>query len=220
MKHLSKDRSSAFPSRIAVTEYLPVIHTAIATIESELASGLDLNRISNLTHLSAPGQFESWQTAHALNVLKAWLRGSKFTADNYGLSKLDSKAKWGEMLEIFRTKLAEYSNQAVIFEIVFSHTGRMTRDIMGTILSHDFESDGSRTEMLIRLVESGKGYVPTKTIRRLLDSKSEDAIRKMIKVINLTVGHKLRLPPDYNLIESKRRSGYRINPIYHIVVMD
>lgn len=114
-------------------------------------------------------------------------------------------------------KILEYQNDVPVIVLTLSRNGRITRSVDGTTFEHDFESDGFKKEILFMLLENND-HVPTSEIKRRTGSKSIESVSKTIAAINTILKIKLQLPTKGKVIESKRASGYRLNPLYNIVI--
>jgi hypothetical protein len=148
-----------------------------------------------------------------------WLNGSDFTTRHFYLQKKDKSAKWADMIAILNAKILEYQNDTPVIVLSVSRSGRITRTIDGTVLEHEFESDGFKKDILFMLHEHD-GYMPTREIQKRLGSKSAESVSKTIAAINTVLRIKLQLPKKQDVIESKRASGYRLNPLYNIVIIN
>ena len=71
---------------------------------------------------------------------------------------------------------------------------------------------------ILRYLAENKGYQNTDVIAYSLEGKNEQVIRTEIGKIKEKVSHFLGMK-NMDLIESKKGSGYRINPKYHIKAM-
>jgi hypothetical protein len=75
--------------------------------------------------------------------------------------------------------------------------------------THHFNPGTGRYKLLKLLSEN---FIQTATLSEKLGNKSEQTIRTDVKIINRDAKYKLNLTND--LVEGKRRSGYRISPNY------
>lgn len=202
-------------SRHTIAEYLPEIKGICAAIEVEMARhGLD--DITQLQPLPAIEQYGRSKIIYAMMLINEWLKGSSFKTHVYFLQKSDKDVKWVDMLEILNAKILEYQNDVPVIVLTLSHSGRITRTIDGATFEHDFESDGFKKDILFMLHEYD-GYIQTRDIQKRLGSKSTESVSKTIAAINTVLRAKLQFPKKQDVIESKRGSGYRLNPLYNIV---
>ena len=203
-------------SRHAIAEYLPEIKGICAAIEVEMAK-YDLDGLLQLQPLSAIEQYGRSKIVYTMMLINEWLKDTPFKTHIYFLQKKDKNTKWADMLKILNAKILEYQNDVPVIVLTLSRTGRITRSVDGTTLEHDFESDGFKKDILFMLHEHD-GYVPTLDIQKRLGSKSTESVSKTIAAVNAVLRVKLQLPKKQDMIESKRGSGYRLNPMYNIVI--
>lgn len=203
-------------SRHTIAEYLPEIKGICASIEVEMARH-DLDKLAQLQPLPAIEQYGRSKIVYALMLMNEWLKDSSFKTQVYFLQKTDKNARWVDMLKILNAKILEYQNDVSIVVLHLHRNGHITRSIDDAILDHDFESDGLKKEILIALLEN-EGYMKTRDIQKRIGSKSTEAVSKTVASINNTLRTKLQLSKTKDVIESKRGSGYRLNPLYNIVI--
>lgn len=202
-------------SRHTIAEYFPEIKGICACLEVEMARH-DLDKLSQLQPLPAIEQYGRSKIVYAMMLINEWLEGSSFKTHVYFLQKTDKNARWADMLKILNTKILEHQNDASIIVLHLYRNGRITRSIDDAILDHDFES-GLKKEILITLLEE-EGYMKTKDIQKRTGSKSTEVVSKTIAGINGILRIRLQLSKDQDVIESKRGSGYRLNPVYNVVI--
>lgn len=203
-------------SRYTIAEYLPEIKGICACIEVEMAKQ-DLDNLLQLQPFPAIEQYGRSKIVYAMMLINEWLEGSSFKSHVFFLQKIDRNAKWADMLKILNAKILEYQNDVPVTVLTLSRSGHITRTVGSTTLEHDFGSDGFKKEILFMLLENS-GYVPTNEIKQRTGSKSVESISKTIAAINTVLKAKLQLPAKEKVIESKRGSGYRLNPLCNIVV--
>ncbi|MBY0473104.1 HTH domain-containing protein [Patescibacteria group bacterium] len=203
-------------SRHAIAEYLPEIKGICASIEVELSKH-DLDRLTELQPLPAIEQYGRSKVVYAMMLVHEWLSGSAFTTHHVYLQKKDKSAKWADMIAILNAKIIEHQNDAPVIVLSISRSGRITRTIDGTALEHEFDSDGFKKDILFMLHEHD-GYIPTRDIQKRIGAKSTEVVSKTIAAINTVLHTKLQLPKKQDVIESKRGSGYRLNPLYNVVI--
>ncbi len=205
-------------SRHTIAEYMPEIKGICASIEVELSKH-DLDGLTQLQPLPAIEQYGRSKIVYAMMLVHEWLNGSAFTTHHVYLQKKDKSAKWADMIAILNAKILEYQNDTPVIVLSVSRSGRITRTIDGTVMEHEFESDGFKKDILFMLHEHD-GYMPTEDIRKRLGSKSAAAVSKTIAAVNSVLRTRLQLPKKQDVIESKRGSGYRLNPLYNIVIVN
>lgn len=205
-------------SRHTIAEYLPEIKGICASVEVEMSKH-DLDGLSEIQPLPAIEQYGRSKIVYAMMLIHEWLNDSNFTTRHFYLQKKDKSAKWTDMLAILNTKILEYQNDAPVIILSLSRNGRITRTVDGTILEHDFESEGLKKEILYTLYEHD-GYMQTREIQKRIRSKSTESVSKTIAAINTVLRSKLQLPKEHDVIESKRGSGYRLNTLYNIVIVN
>ncbi len=203
-------------SRHTIAEYLPEIKGICASIEVEMAKH-DLDRLPQLQPLPAMEQYGRSKIVYALMLIHEWLEGSAFTTTHFHLQKKDTNAKWADMLQILNAKILEHQNDVPVIVLTLSRSGRITRTVDGATFEHDFKSDGFKKDILFMLDEND-GYVQTRDIQKRLGSKSAASVPKTTAAINTALRTKLKLPKKQDVIESKRVSGYRLNPLYNIII--
>ncbi len=203
-------------SRHTIAEYLPEIKGICASIEVEMAKH-DLDGLSELQPLPAIEQYGRSKIVYTMMLINEWLKDTPFSTHSIYLKKNDKGARWEDMLKMLNTKILEYQNDVSIIVFNLSRNGRITRTINDVVLEHDFSSDGFKKELLSALLENG-GYIKTRDLQKKIGSKSAESVAKTIAAINTALRSKLQLPQKQKVIESKRSSGYRLNPLYNIVL--
>ncbi len=203
-------------SRNTVAEYLPEIKGICASLEVEMVRH-DLDGLIQLQPLPAIEQYGRSKIVYAMMLINEWLKDSSFKTHVYFFQKTDKNTKWVDMLKILNAKILEYQNDVPVIVLTLSRSGRIIRTVDGGTFEHDFESDGFKKEILFMLHENN-GYVQTKDLKQRTGSKSTESVAKTIATINNVLRAKLQLPTKEKVIESKRASGYRLNPLYNIVI--
>lgn len=203
-------------SRIAVNEYLPVIRAFLASMEIERATMKDYDSAPRLGHEFLESRFDHGFVMGAMDLIEVWLRGTQFTGGYGGIRKLDPSVSWVDLINLLHEKIDDYANGAPIIVLGLLKTGLMTRELNGQIFECPFETDKMKLKIILAL-HNGE-CVPTIILQRILESKSEDSVSKMIEKINSATRVKLRLPKLEKLIKNDSGSGYYINPIYNLVV--
>ena len=203
-------------SRVTVEEYLPIIKSIFASFEVQDRYNDDMEKFNALRVNYLEKDFGSSRLLHAMKLIGVWLNGTKFQVNVFQFIKNDPEAKWSEMLNVIHAKFMEYANDLPIIVLTLTSSGRITREVNGIVLTHDFVGEKIKAQILTWLPNDGS-YLKTEKLRVLVGSKSVQSLSKMINAINGNTTSKLGLPKNKALIESKRGSGYRINPIYNLV---
>lgn len=203
-------------SRSTVAKYLPVIEAAIAGIEAEQGTIPQADKSTSLFMRFLEEEFGSVEVDHAMDVITVWLRGSKFSANVAWINKPNKETSWDELLQILHGKMLEFKNNAPVIVLCFSDSGRMTRIENGYTMQSDFAPDSQGAVMIELLVKHG-GYISTREICDRIGCAGADALNIVKNRLNKNLGEDLQLPKTHKIIDSKRLSGYRINPIYNIV---
>jgi len=191
---------------------MPVLKAICASVEVGITAN-DLDGLDRLQLGHLEKEFGISKITHATNIINLWLQGSSFEATPYFLKKKNNEARWEEMLELLHSKMA---NTGVgVIEITLTTSGKISRDVGGQTLSHEFEKDRMRVSIIHHLSEA-TDFVSTNKLCELMESKNNKSILKTIPAINSAL-EVLHLPQP--LIETKRGTGHRINPAYHLIVL-
>lgn len=202
-------------SRHTVYEYLPEIRGIAAGIEIELAKQ-DLDHLTELYNIPAREQYGPHKMTYAMMLLGEWLKDTSFETRGGIFHKTNKEAQWKKMLAIINAKILDYHNAEPIIEITLSTTNQVARNVTGHIFTHDF--DGELKPEILRLLAEYKDYTQTDALTNYLKSTTE-SVYKTINAINSILRKQLQLPLNKNLIDGKRKFGYRINPCYNIVLV-
>lgn len=206
-------------SSITIESYLPEIRRIFTFLEMELFEHSErLEKKESLILFYLEKEIPLLRLMHAIAILGQWLQGTKFGIENMAIKKLDPSARWVEVVDILEEKLMEFANQAPVIELILSPNGRVTRKIGETTLSHDFEGDSMKVDLL-KLLAVESRFVSPKDICRRIDCKNTKALSTMKKTINDVLQVKLQLPKKKDFIEGKRGPGYRIDALYNLVVV-
>lgn len=208
-------------SRRSIKAYLPVIEAIYASLEVSYRAHTErIEQFQSLRLIHLERQFGTGRLLEAGDVISVWLRGSPFKVEALHIHKLNPSAKWADFFTILDKKITEYQNGDAVIELTITDTGHTVRVINGKELVYDFAGDGKKKELLFHLLERGDGFAQNAQIQNIIKSKSKDSVAKTIGKINLALGSALQLPQEKHIIESKRGSGYRINPIYNLIRVD
>ena len=154
----------------------------------------------------------------AMDIIAVWLRGSKFDSDFARIWKVDPAAKWDELMDILRGKMKEYAYDVTLIRLALSPEGRMTYRDSKDNSRCDFANDGMNLALLRILVEKQGGYASTQELIEKIGCKDLKALSEQKRTINLALRRDLGTSQEYEVIDSKSGSGYRIHPLYHIAI--
>ncbi len=205
-------------SRRTVERYLPVIKAIIASFELEIKAYRDLDK-DNLHFFYLEKEFGGSKLLRASLILRIWLEGSGFVCNGFIIMKEDKVAKWVDLINIINKKIDEYKDDINIIEISLTSNGMIFRNINGMRYSYDFKNDGLKKRIIVFLAEQND-FVQTAAIQKYVKSTNVKSFSDAIRQINSIMEQKLKLPKAQNLIQSKRGSGYRINPLCNIILTD
>jgi len=198
--------------------YLPALRKVYSSLQVFLAAHPEPEsewlRFSYLEN-----EFGSSHLFHVSHLLSVWLKDSPFKMQHFFIWKKDKSTKWVDFFSILDRKLVEYENGFPVIALSIDRHGRMTREIGGQTLTHDFETDGQKKEIIFLLI-GRRDFMKTAEIQDSVGAKSIASVEKTLKAINSVLKRKLQLPDSKKLIESKRGSGYRIDRIYNVVRPD
>ncbi len=207
-------------ARRTVEQYLPVIRAIYASLEVSVTAASQLENKDDLYFSYLEKEFGMSSLLHAGYLLELWFKDSPdFEIKHVTFHKKNKKAKWADLFKLLDAKIIEYQNGTPIFGVGIHRNGRIVREFMGQKLVHDFGTDGLKKEIIFYLVERGD-FTRTGEIQKIIGSKSVESVTKIILSINTILRTKFQLPQDHKFIDSKRGSGYRINPIYNVIRLD
>jgi len=120
-----------------------------------------------------------------------------------------------EMGEMVRRGVLDATGPQAIVELFLTKDGELFREPRNQ-LRYDFAVQGDRIAILHTLIDNRNPYeyMETSTLRAVTEYGSPGSLRKAIHTINRLTQSKLKI--DHKLIEGKRGSGYRINPVHKI----
>jgi hypothetical protein len=110
-----------------------------------------------------------------------------------------------------KTIQSQNSDVVIVYE---TSDVTLNRIIDGKVYSYDISENGKRKKLLDLLLNK-KGYIQTEDLRSLLDCPTNQAVAKIVQTFNDYACNTLKLK-KLKLIDSKKGSGYRINPKIHI----
>jgi hypothetical protein len=202
-----------------VEHYLPILQAIVASLEVSCATDDKLESRTSLHFLYLEKEFGFSKLLHATHLLEVWLKGSNFEMQPLRILKKDKSVKWADLFTLLNEKMTDYHNGNPVIEISIARNGHTVRQVGTQQLVHDFGSDGNKKEILTRLAKVGD-FIKTEDIQKMIGSKSVESVAKTIRAINAVLRMKLQLPQKQKLIDAKRGSGYRINPIYNVICLD
>jgi len=206
-------------SRRTIEQYLPIIKAIYAYLEVRIKTRKDLDAKNQLDFIGMEREYGFSGLSNAGRVLRVWLEGSDFDCDSVVIVKLNKDAKWTDFIELFDKKIDEYQDNANIVEISLSSAGIMFREINGKLYRHDFKNDGLKKKIITAL-SNKKDFTKTPAILKFIDCANAKSFSEAVRQINTITEKKLSLPKNQKLIQSKKNSGYRINPLYNIILSD
>ncbi len=110
-----------------------------------------------------------------------------------------------------KTTQVQNSDIVIVYE---TSDVTLNRVIDGKVYSYDISENGKRKKLLDLLLDK-KGYIQTEDLRSLLDCPTNPAVAKIVQTFNDYARNTLKLK-KLKLVDSKKGSGYRINPKIHI----
>jgi hypothetical protein len=110
-----------------------------------------------------------------------------------------------------KTIQSQNSDVVIVYE---TSDVTLNRIIDGKVYSYDISENGKRKKLLDLLLNK-KGYIQTEDLRSLLDCPTNPAVAKIVQTFNDYARNTLKLK-KLKLVDSKKGSGYRINPKIHI----
>ncbi|MCR4328472.1 MAG: hypothetical protein NUV53_03050 [Patescibacteria group bacterium] len=207
-------------TRRTVETYLPVLRAIYASIEVSVTTASRLENRDDLYFFYLGKEFGTSNILHTTYLLKLWLKDSRdFEMRPMMFHKKNRKAKWVDLIKLLDEKITEYHDGVPIIEVGIHRNGRVVREFMGQKLIHDFGSDGLKRKVVSYLAGRGS-FTKTPEIQKYIGSKSTESAVKAIRSINSTLRLRLQFPKKQKFIDSKRGSGYGINPIYNVVLLD
>jgi hypothetical protein len=170
----------------------------------------------------ADKEWPNYEMSRALSLISTWLNPKVFKVEGINFVKTSSKAKWSDLLNLLQKKSEkgpEKIDKIVLTnktEICVSKTGKIFRTVSKKELSYSFKNLPKRFRLILILEENG--LTDTIELTKILGSKNENALRKMVGELNAKIGACLKLPKDENFIVGE--NGYKINKLYHLVFVD
>ena len=207
-------------ARRTVENYLPILRAIYASLDVSVATASQLESRDDLHFFYLEKEFGTSNLLHTTHLLEFWLKDSPdFEMKPMMFHKKNKHAKWADLFKLLDEKITEYQNGVPVIEVGIHRNGRIVREFMGQKLVHDFGTDGLKKEIIFYLVERGD-FVRTEEIQKIIGSKSIESVAKTILSINTILRTKFQLPQKHKFIDSKRGSGYRVNPVYNVIRLD
>lgn len=206
-------------SSLAIESYLPDIRRIFSFFEMELLEHQEaLEKRQSLYLFLLEKEIPIIRLVHAGTILNSWLEGTQFSVVRLEIRKTDPSAQWADMFDIIEEKLLSLVNQVPLIELTLSSDGHISRMIGKHELSHDFEGDSKKVDLL-KVLSAHNGFMDTIDCLRRLGDISPRALSDMKKKINDALRVNLKLPKDEDkdVIVNKRSTGYRINGLYNVV---
>lgn len=205
-------------SRISVHEYLPALRRIFSEIEIGFTTVENPEKSKDL-HLMFLEKELGGSYNRGMDIIAVWLKGSKFKSDFARIWKADPTASWDELTDILRKKMKEYAYDITLIRLVLSKEGRMTYHDSHDNLHCDFADDGMNLALLRMLAERQPDYVATQEIIDRIGCKDLKALSEQKRTINAALMRDMGISPQYDVVDSKHGSGYRIHPLYHIATL-
>jgi hypothetical protein len=203
-----------------IREHLPTLNSIYACFELDVQRYPQLDDQEYLRVIQLEEEYNLPKLGYAMAVLDNWLQGSDFGVQRHFFVYKKDGAHWDDFLKIFDAKMLEYQNERPIIVLTLSKSGRITRNMEGTLFHHDFEK-GQKLLLLQYLVaQEDSNYVPTGEIQKVVGAKTTAVASKAVESIRTILELKLKLPPTKPIIDNKRGSGYRLDPMYNVVFVD
>lgn len=205
-------------SRRTIEQYLPVIKAIYAFFEVQIVTYEDLDKKDELHFFYLEKDFGMQKLLIVGYIFDKWLEGSDFICNKLCIVKTNKKAKWLGFIQLLDKKIDEYRNDINIIEISLTSHGIIYREINGNRYKYDFKDDGLKNKIIAFLAEQND-FVKTVVIQKHIKSTNAKSLSEAVRQINSIVEQKLKLPKAQRMIESKRGAGYRINPLYNIILV-
>ena len=204
-------------SRQTITQYLPVIKEIIATAEIDLKESPQLENRKFLQFFFLEKTHSASKIGYAMTIIKNWVDPKKFEVKYLTITKQNEKATWKQLLKELHTHLENYHNDTDVIILTLSKEGIIKRIVLNTEYTQNLSDSGMKIKILNCLSEN-EGFIKTNLIKKLINSKNVESVSKQIGTLNFSLEHRLKLPKNKHLVESKSGKGYRINPIYNLIV--
>lgn len=203
-----------------VREHLSALNSIYACFELDVQRYPQLNEQEYLRVMQLEKDYSLQKLGYAMGVLENWLQGSDFHVQSHFFVYKNEGARWEDFLKIFDAKILEHQNNVPVIVLVLSKSGRIARNLEGMPLEHNFESGQKLILLQYLATREDAKYVPTKEIQKAIGAKTTEVVNKAIDSARTILESKLKLPSAKPIIDSKRGSGYRINPLYNVVLVD
>ena len=203
-----------------VREHLPTLNSIYACFELDVQRYPQLEDHEYLRVIQLEKDYSLPKLGYAMGVLENWLQGTDFRVDRHFFVYKKEGSHWEDFLKIFDAKMLEHQNSMPVIVLVLTSAGRITRNLEGVLLQHDFEEGQKLTLLQYLAGREDARYVPTEEIQKIIGAKTTAVVNKAVDSVRTILEAKLKLPPNKVLIDNKRGSGYRIDPLYNIVLVD
>jgi hypothetical protein len=199
-------------------EYLPIIRKIFAYLELRLIQ-TDLMESKQKFNLISLEENSPRALANAISIIASWVQDSGFAVESYGFIKTRPDAKWATMLKVMTERISGLrSETSFSTELTLSKVGRVARMVNDETLNYDLERKGLKLKILLGLAKS-PDFLTIEALQELTGSDSEKSLTNAIRQINALLKGHLQLPPGKKIIEGVKGSGYRIHPLYSIVIV-
>ncbi len=204
-----------------IREYLPVISAIYALLEVDIQRYPQLEDRETLDAIGIEKSFGLSKMSYAMAIIDNWFQGTDFEVERHLYIRKKPGARWSDFIRIFDAKILEHQNTIPVIVLTVSKSGHVTRTLDQKVFEHDFEEDSQKLLLLQYLAEQETNdYVPTDKIRSAIRAKTNLVVNKAVDSVRTTLEAKLKLPLNKPLIDSKRGSGYRIDTLYNVVLVD
>ena len=203
-----------------IREHLPTLNSIYACFELDVQRYPQLEDHEYLRVIQMEKDYSFPKLGYAMGVLENWLQGSDFYVKSHFFVYKKEGARWEDFLKIFDAKMLEHQNSIPIIVLVLTSSGRITRNLEGVLLQHDFEEGQKLTLIQFLAGREDAKHVSTEEIQKIVGAKTTAVVNKAVDSVRTILESKLKLPPTKPIIDNKRGSGYRIDPMYNVVLVD
>lgn len=204
-----------------VREYLPAINSIYALLEVDIHRYPELENKEVLDVIGLEKSLGVSKLSYSMAIIDNWFQGTDFEVERHLSIRKHPTARWSDFIRIFDAKILEHQNTIPVIVLTVSKSGHVTRTLDQQVFEHDFEKDSQKVLLLQHLADQEtKDYVSTDDIRHVIGAKTNAVVNKAVEAVRTALESKLKLPPNNPIIDSKRGSGYRIDPLYSIVLVD
>ncbi len=213
---LSLQSFSDTPSERAITQVIKRLEEVTAPFNQLSKRLQEINKTGPLQFVEeAQKQYEQIiQTAQRRVDTNYEAMRAELTPSKDGHLSQESIAQIAEMTANELQKRLAHSH--AIREFILTASGDLYQKD-NPDLCYPLHEKGDRLTLLRALTDQAT-FIPSELLATQTNYKNSDTVTKAVAGINYSARHNFKLPKDkkYDLIISKRYSGYRINPMYCI----